>query len=306
VGQKSYYLSAMFASKFLLTIKSDTKEEETEIIEGFLARLQYSPTNITPIEQPDFKVELNSKYVGVEITKYFSDFSEHGSKTQRKISEWKGFAEKLKKKMIESNPGYKYLYGAINFYNDNVNYRELLKENFFVELLALLSSTNLNRNETVSLKIESQKSKLLSKYVDSLSLWNTYPEDMYLWWDSRLQTGEVIINQSAIQSIVEKKEESAKKYETEYEQKWLVIYAGGIGLGDMYLGTNQTTYRQGKVVLVNISEPQMNEVGEIISKYFTHVFLWDRFSEQITQVFPYRKKIFDAGEKSIWVDHLPL
>lgn len=73
----------MPASKILLTIKTDTKEEETEILAAFLTRLQYSPTSITPSESPDFEILLSENLVGIEVTKYYSDFTKKGSKTQR-------------------------------------------------------------------------------------------------------------------------------------------------------------------------------------------------------------------------------
>src|SRR5258708_1514146 len=117
----------MPASEILLTIKTDTKEEETEIIEQLLSRLQYSPTAVIPSERPDFEIELNGKSNGVEVTKYYSDYSKKGSNVQKKISEWKKFAENLKAKLSVIEPNFKFTYGAIHFRKDGVNYRDLLK-----------------------------------------------------------------------------------------------------------------------------------------------------------------------------------
>jgi len=113
-------------------------------------------------------------------------------------------------------------------------------------------------------------------------------------------------NESALQDIIDKKEKSSKKYKQNYFQKWLVIYAGGFGLHDMFTNTNQDTSRQGEVFLINLSTPQEDRSFTIKSNYFTHILIWDKFTEKIFQLFPYFKKIVDAGEMKIYVNHLPL
>src|SRR5258708_27647752 len=102
----------MPASEILLTIKTDTKEEEQEILSSFLTRLQYSPISIEPRERPDFEVEM----IGIEVTKYYADFTRKGSKIQQKISEWKKFAGNLKSKLSAIDSEWTYLYGAIHFH----------------------------------------------------------------------------------------------------------------------------------------------------------------------------------------------
>jgi hypothetical protein len=296
----------MPASKILLTINADTKEEETEIVSQLLNRLQYSPASVTPSECPDFEIELHEKLIGVEVTKYYSDYSIKGSKTQQRISEWKKFAENLKTKLSTIKSDFIFLYGSINFHNNNVNYRDLLKDDYFNELVNLLISIGLERTEQRTVEISEDSFPLLSSHISSIFLWDTYPENIYLWWDSNLQSGKVINNELAIQLIVEKKEELSKKYKQNYFQKWLVIYAGGLGLHDMFTNTTQNTTRQGAVFLTELSNSQQGIPIDIKSDYFTHIFIWDKFTEKIFQLFPYFKKIVDGGEMKIYVNHLPL
>jgi hypothetical protein len=147
---------------------------------------------------------------------------------------------------------------------------------------------------------------LLSKHIEGIYLYDMFPENKYLWWDSSLQSGPVINNELALNFIVSKKEKSSKKYEQNYSQKWLVVYAGGIGLHDMFVGTKQEFTRQGTISLKKLPESENSKFSDIKSDYFTHVFVWDKFTETIFQVFPYAKKIFDYGEKKIWINHLPI
>jgi hypothetical protein len=296
----------MPASKILLTIKTDSKEEETEVLTAFLTRLQYSPTSITPTESPDFEILLNESAIGIEITKYYSDFTKKGSKTQQKISEWKNFAEKLKAKLSAINTEFNYLYASIRFLNDGVNYKELLSNGYFNELLKLITEADLKRTEKKNISVLSDKYPLLSAYVNSIFLWNTYPENIYLWWDSGLQSGKVITNPVAIQTIVDKKNIASKKYKQNCNQKWLIIYACGLGLHDIYNETQTNLFRQGPVLAIKSEELQPNLPPKISSPYFSHILLWDRFMEKIFLLYPYHKKIFDYGEGKIWINHLPL
>jgi hypothetical protein len=75
----------MPASKILLTIETNTKREETKILNGFLERLGYTSESITDREQPDFELYLDNKLIGIEITKYYSDYTVEGSKAQQKL-----------------------------------------------------------------------------------------------------------------------------------------------------------------------------------------------------------------------------
>lgn len=122
-------------------------------------------------------------------------------------------------------------------------------------------------------------------------------------------SGQVIKNETAIQAIIAKKEISAINYKDCYDQKWLIIYAGGSGLHDIITNTSYNTYRQGKTMLVQLSDSPDNIQTSFRSTtpgYFTHIFVWDKFTEKIYQLIPYYKKLFDYGEKSLWVNHLPM
>ncbi|MBB3188288.1 hypothetical protein [Microbacter margulisiae] len=296
----------MPASEILLKIHTDTKEEEREIIEQFLKRLQYSPTSLVTSECPDYEIEIDSKLIGVEITKYYSDFTRKGSMRQKKLSEWKKFVDELKKRLSAVEPAYDYLYGVIHFHNDQVNYRELLNDNYFNEIVKVIKSAKLNRGEQKTEKVSHDKFPILSNYIDSISLCDKYPEKKYLWWDSCLQSGEILQNETAIQEIVDKKEKSSKKYKNNYIQKWLIIYAGGLSLHDMFIFEMQNTLRQGEISLMQLDSKERELILNLKSDYFTHIFIWDKFTERIFQLYPYTKKILDFGERKIWINHLPL
>ena len=297
----------MPASRIFLTVETNTKREEKTILGGFLQRLQYSPNSITQREQPDFELGLNSKLIGVEVTKYFSDYSKHGSKTQRGISEWVAFAKKLKDKLCSIRIDLTYLYGSIYFHNDSTNYAELLRDKSWTELSRLVESISLKHEEETTVEVSSENFPILAKYIKSIYFKNTYPNGIYLWWEAGLQSGKVINNESALKLIVGKKQTASAQYRQDYFQKWLLIYAGGIGLHDIFSISSQEQYRQGRVTLTRLDNAMnSNFNSEIDASYFTHIFVWDKFKEVIFQIYPYEKKIFDYGEKSIWINHLPI
>jgi hypothetical protein len=293
-------------SEIFLSLKTETKEEEIEILNELLIRLEYSPTKIISNECPDFEIELFEKLIGVEVTKYFSDFTKKGSKSQKNLSEWKRFAEQLKTKLSAIESNLIYLYGAIHFHDKRVNYRELLNHDYINELVNLIESVGLKRTEEVTVKITAEGFPYLGKYIESIYFKDVYPEKDYLWWDGSLQSGSVISNKSAVQHIIDKKNQKAKKYKSNYFQKWLLIYAGGLGLADIFIETDRNFIRQGGIYLVELSDEQLLTSNKIASDYFTHIIIWDKFTENIFLIFPYFKKIFDCGENSIWVNHLPM
>jgi hypothetical protein len=85
-----------------------------------------------------------------------------------------------------------------------------------------------------------------------------------------------------------------------------MTFAGGMGLHDMYNNTPGKLYRQGKVAVVEILDDFPTEEAIYKSQYFTHIFIWDKFTETIYLLYPYFKKIFDYGEGKVYVNHLPL
>lgn len=299
-------LLTMPASEILLTIQRDTKAEEEEIIKQFLTRLQYSAINIVTSECPDFEVQIKNDVIGIEVTKYYSDFTKNGSKTQKTISEWKRFAKKLKAKLIRINSKYDFLYGSIHFHKGTNNYQELLSDANFSEFVTLLENNVLNDDEQITVTVSQETYPTLSKRIISILLWNTSLGNKYLWWDSSLQSGEVIKNNKAIDFIIEKKETSSKKYKANYFQKWLIIYAGGTALHDMHLNTSGLSYRQGKVTLSQINDTSQLEQKNYKTEYFSHIFIWDKYTETIYLLYPYHKKIFDYAEKAIYINYLPL
>ena len=296
----------MPASEILLTIKSDTKEEEREIIIQFLSRLKYSKYTLNSSECPDFEMILDNHNIGVEVTKYYADFGKKGSAKQKKISEWKKFSEMLKRSLREINSQYDFIYGAIHFRTNSFHQKELFNDESFNELVSLIQDNRLDQNENKTITVSSLIYPVISKYIESVYLLNTFPETKYLWWDSSLQSGEVVSNKKAIQFIVEKKEAASKSYKRDYFQKWLIIYAGGIGLHDVYLRTSEKVYRQGKIGVIEESDFVQLYHDEYKSEYFSHIFIWDKYTETIYLLCPYFKKIFDYGKREIYVNHLPL
>lgn len=296
----------MLASEILLTIESDTKKEEENILRGFITRLEYNNYTVVSSECPDFELHLKGNCIGVEVTKYYSDYSKSGSKTHQKIVEWKRYAEKFKEILEKIDSSYNYLYGAIHFLSKNNSYKSLFTREIIDEFILLIKNNKLNAAEKITVAVEQTLYPRLGRYVSSIFLVNTYPDTNSLWWDASLQSGSIMKSGNAFRYIVERKNFSSKKYKPDYFQKWLIIYAGGTGLHDIYVVGAGNNYRQGKLRITEIIAPEATESEVYTSDYFTHIFLWDKFTEIIYQYYPYYKKIFDYGEKKIYVNHLPL
>lgn len=294
------------ASNILFQLNFNTKDEEQEILSGFLARLEYKPDNLKSTEKPDFEFQYKNNLIGVEVTKYYPDFSKNGSNSHQRIVEWKKVAEKLKLKLSKINPKFEYLYASIHFKKVKFKYNQLLNDELFGEILKLINLYDIDNLNEKSISIDCKQSPNLYKIIDSIHFY-IVDSNKYLWWDSSLQSGKVIQNNNILNEIIEKKNKLSENYKIDFFQKWLLIYAAGIGLHDMFNFENKEILRQGKITWTDIEEQiDNNKIPNVNSTYFTHIFIWDKFTERIYLLYPNNKKIFDAGELKIWVNHLPL
>ena len=145
----------MVASEILLHTKTDTKEEELDILNGFLERLQYNQVTKTPRESPDFELIIGNTPIGVEIKKYYSDYSHKGSKSQQKLSEWVRFSKELKSNLQRNNQDFNSIYGAIHFKKSDIStYSQLSNTECFSELVQCIRSANLKPQEASSIEIK--------------------------------------------------------------------------------------------------------------------------------------------------------
>lgn len=124
----------------------------------------------------------------------------------------------------------------------------------------------------------------VSKWTKSLDT-HIFSKPRSDWPTPPFQSGYVEPASIPISAIIRTKETKAASYERTFDQTWLIIYAAGFGYHDLCL-----------------SVPEQS----IQSDYFSHMFLWDKFTESIFLLFPYHKKIFDFGSREIFINHLPI
>lgn len=296
-------------SDFLFTIHTDTKAEEREIIEGFLQRLQYSKYEIKEQERPDFVATINSVKVGIEITKYYSDFSKKGSKMQKHFIDWKNFALSLKQKIESTKKEYSNVYAAIHFKDVNFEFKLLLTNDYYAELINCINKSEVLGNSNSTVEISEKEFPFLSKFINHIYFENKLDSTNFLWWDARLQSGVVMNDEKSIENIISKKEKASEGYCKCFDQKWLIIFAAGLGLADIYSEFDNYSQRQGTVFLMSFDNSEYKNKSISVSRaseYFTHIYIWDKFHEKIFQIAPYYKKLFDYGVTKIWVNHLPI
>ncbi len=294
-------------SDFFINIHTDTKIEEREIIEQFLQRLQYSNYELKEQESPDFETSIDTKKIGIEITKYYSDFSTKGSKMQQNLMEWKKFATSLKQKIETTNIEFSNVYGAVHFKEAVWDFNVLLTDDYYDELICSIKKSDILNNTNRTIQISAPEFPLLSEYINFIYFENKLDKNNFLWWDARTQSGVIIKDENAIGNIISKKEKSSAGYSNSYDQKWLVIFAAGLGLADIFSEFDNDSARQGTLFVMSFEDKEYKTKSlTVSSSYFTHIYIWDKFHEKIFQVAPYYKKIFDYEQKTIWVNHLPI
>jgi hypothetical protein len=317
-------------SRIFIKEKKSKKEDEKDILKNFLLRIQLTYEDIIESEKPDFIIEFpNNLKVGCEVTRFYSD-----NKGRKFIAEWKRFAQKLKKELIGRNKNYRYIMGSVHFkklqnlnslINDEFFIKELadivdnsyknLKEpskrlntfvygNFLIEELIdipderykkFYSKMSINFIHSDDFKPISQTPKrlnfrhrngkfnLIRENIDHIYLRNIYPDEQYLWWPSHLQSGEIPPTQKALEEIISKYNKKAGKYKIEnLYQKWLIIFAEGLGLND---------------ICCNVGHLEQKLIQE--TSYFTNIYVFDKFTESITQVYPVCANVFSGAARMI-------
>ncbi len=294
-------------SDFLFTIHTDTKKEEREILEGFLQRLQYSKYELGEQERPDFVATIGTVKIGIEITRYYSDFYKKVSKMQKHFNDWKNFALLVKQKIENTNNEYSRVYAALHFKETIFDFKLLLTNDYYAELINCLNKSEILNKINCNIEISKEEFPLLSKFINHIYFEIKSDTNNFLWWDSRLQSGEVITDENATGNIISKKEKASAGYSNDYHQKWLIIFAAGLGLADIYSECKNNSKRQGTILLTEHNNKEYkSKILSASSNYFTHIYIWDKFSEKIFQVIPYYKKIFDYGVTTMGVNHLPI
>lgn len=262
------------------------KSGEREVLDGFLKRLQINPTRLEPSEKPDFFVHLSSVKIGVEITHYHSDSGIKGGSTIRKsFEEWYNIASILKTRLQKNN--LHHFYGAVFFRTNitNINKHRLVDE--LVQLCKNLNPTKMKCFDYTDFSSYPYLRELVEKihmdYLDSV-------EDIF-WWHADLKSGVLPDPINAIQKLITKKLSSAKLYDWQNaEGRWLVIAAMALNLAD-------TGIIDGVDQLKQLAIPNQD--------IFDQIYYWDKFSEEIWEVYPKPRIVFEVKKNSLYVNRFP-
>jgi hypothetical protein len=268
------------ASKALNIIPKPKKQDEEQVIHGFLSRIGLKKVGVLPRERPDFLVLTNGGIkISSEITRYYSDGGKRGSIEQRFFRLWTDFAVALKKRL--SAERLDHLYGTIHFREPNR--KEIPESKAFID--EIVTALRSHRNRVVISGFDPANFPILARHVDHIYMEDTSPERGILWWCAHLQSGEVEGSSELLWEQAETKDQEAGSYNwPECDERWLVIYAAARGLAD-FAPTIKPSNRPLKVT------------------NFDRVFLCDAFFEKVHQLFPSVATLFDA--ESIYVNRLP-
>lgn len=262
-------LQDQYPSKIFIECQKETKKDEKDILEKFLSRMQLKYKTIQKSEKPDYVIKCqNGLEIPCEITRYYSDqFAEQHPKGKQLISDFCKFFQKLKIEISKEDYA-KYIYGTIHFKKQPP--KKILRDYNLIQEIKNLVNQNLkyleNPNDSIRIEQTNFEGSLIREYVNSIFLKNTYPDDI-LWWNGKLQSGEIANSKETIKKKVEDKNKKSRDYKLQNcERKWLLIYAEGLSLNDVCI---------------------IDQL-KIIEKmhYFTNIFIFDEFTNTIKQIYP--------------------
>lgn len=297
-------------------IISNNDDEERDILEQFLLRLNLKYEELNKTEKPDFIIEFDGKKFGFEITKYYSDKTKKGSKSFKFLNNWISFMQELRNVLNKQDEKYKYYYGAIFFKNELNSIDNLDKNKFLEEFCISIKNINLENGEKRTIQNNELNSEYLSEIIEHIYMENKFPFKNPMWWLSSLQTGTVNIDYNRLNNIIEEKERKSVNYNKNLDGKYLLIYATGLGLNDIIIINDDHSVskvqRQGPIMLYELSEDNSNIISKsnieinISINYFDKIYTFDHFTETIWEIYPQIRQVFDYGKKTIWVNRLPM
>jgi len=273
------------------------KRMERELVESFLKRLQINTTSIKENESPDFIINLaNNKTIGLEFTLYYNDSKFYGSNGRAIFEKWVKIAEELRKKFLHYGNGLEYWYGAIHFKRNKWKLTDVDINKFSYELFNFCLQNVRYQKEKCFNFSDFRKWPYINKFVKQIHFHNTFPEKGILWWHASLQSGSVPSPIYLLPKIIEKKNITAQK-----NYKWngtdyriLMICARALSLWDSGI----------------LLEDDLTKIKDKIKKIkplvFDIVYYWDKFLENIFEIYPKQQIVFDCGRKSIYVSRLPI
>ncbi len=266
------------------------KNKESILLKGFLQRLCLEYVIIEESERPDFIVVLGKSgkhlKIGCEITLFYNEQNNRcGSLTRRFFVQWRNLSKELMVRMKEEGKGLEHLYGSVFFKTPSNKTLDRIDKAQFIGELVQLSKESFPENSISLSNFDSDKYPLLGRTVQEILLRNIYPDEEILWWPAHLQTGKIPDASKFLVKIIQKKNKSAASYHwSETSEKWLIIVAEAFTLADT------------AVLDDNISFRPFKRKSESI---FSRIYIWDRFSDRISELFPSHRTVFDWSEKSL-------
>jgi hypothetical protein len=222
-----------------------------------------------------------------EITQFFSDKGDRGSRGMRAVSEWRKFSDRFGRDLRQKGIP---VTGTLHFIDDGVQHdgepiahRHLLdfvKDQVAIDELRVLV-VDPARPLIETREVDTGHSPALGRHVSKVSLAPNSGNYSH-WWASHLRTGEVPDPLPLLEDIVQKKARLSENYSHDIDELWLIVVADALQLETL-------------CVLESVTEPPpMENPG-----YFNRVWLWDEFLEQVWQLFPEWALISDSATKTI-------
>lgn len=257
------------------------KEREEAALAAVLHRLGLGEFEIMRSESPDFFVSLKHRAatlcVACEMTTLYSDRPKSGralgSPQRRFFRKWTDLATRLRCRLDEV--GLVNLYGVLDFNIPSPAVLDSVKIDSLIDELVSLCKRHSETRSDLAFPVGGFP--LLHSLLSSIRLYQC-TEPGALWWCGQLQSGPVPEPTDALIDIIRTKVEKAHSYDwRDVTERLLVVVAEARGTAD---------------VAVNIKDPGIRE--SVPDVEFTTIVLWDRFMDDLVELYPVFAKLCDS------------
>lgn len=274
------------------------KDYERHLLEAFLGRMHLMPAKLTNRERPDFDITLTggakSCKVDCEVTLFYSDNkSWSGSLSKRFTENWKIFARYLMERLTSEGNGLQHIFGAVFFKEPSMKVMDNIDQNMLINELVRVAREFIPAQSASITEFEADRFPLLRQIVEKIYLENLSPSEGILWWPADLQTGVIPDPRRALLRIIRDKNKKAASYKwSAAAERWLVVVAEARCLTDVAI----------------LGSTHLRSLRVVGSVPFTRIYLWDRFLDTITELFPSPRIVFSTtedGKGALIADRLP-
>ncbi len=221
---------------------TDKKKEELKFLKESLNIVGFKKCSITPLKStqlrgtanrketsthdPDFKLAIENKIIGVEVTEYYVDAKHSKGGSRSRANETYDDIRKIVNEKAKENSNLKDIYGSLSLKNQKGRPQKAELEKFADDLIRLVAEfIRKNKNFKEKSLVPEDGYSLLKKFLKSVMLQRVSSS---ILWDITYGGSTGLEEKNLINTIKPKLEKRQKYNYNNFNELWLLVVFGSL------------------------------------------------------------------------------